>query len=201
MHKLTTIPGDTHPLVAVNTEFRTPEYRIIQHEPTFMPYCYWTQCSKPVPLYSHNYIRDELTMQLTILTHALTTWSLPSIHYTTILYYKCDTYFSPCWLQLAEVRSTICCSCSVTRATNCRFNSLTSDSLLSADFQWCLVIVDAMSARLSIGCGTAHSLLQPYTEFPSCEHHPDTLTHPIIITFKRIKIYRNWVLVPVHSLV
>ena len=39
MHKLTTIPDDTHPLVAVKTEFRAPEYRIIQHEPTFMPYC------------------------------------------------------------------------------------------------------------------------------------------------------------------
>ena len=39
MHKLTTIPDDTHPLVSIKTEFRAPEYRIIQHEPTFMPYC------------------------------------------------------------------------------------------------------------------------------------------------------------------
>ena len=32
--------------------------------------------------------------------------------------------------------------------------------------------------------GTEQSLLQPYTEFLACEHHPDTLTHPIILTFK-----------------
>jgi hypothetical protein len=31
---------------------------------------------------------------------------------------------------------------------------------------------------------TAQSFLQPYTEFLSCEHHPDTLIRPIIITFK-----------------
>jgi len=32
--------------------------------------------------------------------------------------------------------------------------------------------------------GTAQSFLQSYTEFLSYEHHPDTLTHPIILTFK-----------------
>ena len=40
MHKLTTIPDDTHPLVSVKTEFREPAYRIIQYEPTFIQYCY-----------------------------------------------------------------------------------------------------------------------------------------------------------------
>ena len=49
--------------------------------------------------------------------------------------------------------------------------------------------------------GTTQSLLQPYTEFLCCEHHPDTLTRPVIITFKWVRIYRNWILVPVNSLV
>ena len=49
--------------------------------------------------------------------------------------------------------------------------------------------------------GIAQSLLQPYSEFLSCEHHPDTLTHPNILAFKWVKIYRYWILVPVHSLV
>jgi hypothetical protein len=40
MHKHTTIPDDAHPRVAVKTEFRAPEYRIIEHEPTFIQYCY-----------------------------------------------------------------------------------------------------------------------------------------------------------------
>jgi len=114
MHKLTTIPEDTHPLVAVKTEFRTTEYKIIRHEPTFIPYCYQRQCSKPAPLHSHNYITGELTMQLKILTHALTTQSLPSIHYTIILCYKCDTYCSTWWLQSTDISSTISCSCSFT---------------------------------------------------------------------------------------
>ena len=31
---------------------------------------------------------------------------------------------------------------------------------------------------------TAQSFLQPYTEILSCEHHPDTLTRPNILTFE-----------------
>ena len=201
MHKLTTIPEDTHPLVAIKTEFRTTEYKIIRHEPTFIPYCYQRQCSKPAPLHSHNYITGELTMQLKILTHALTTQSLPSIHYTIILYYKCDTYCSPRWKQLADVWPTICCSCSAIWAWNCCFNFLSSLPFFRELWK-CWIPYNATAVGIwTILCRTAHSLLQLYTEFVSCKHHPHTLTHPIIITFKWVKIYRNWIPVPVHSLV